>query len=299
MNSEDKKKKEELSSAKIYFQSWAFPWKRVQYFLIALLAADAITLLFYYIGYRFFLKYVAEMTLLGIIVAIFVFGKIAIAKLNQYYVAHTAIITEGLVHGVVPQPCVSEGLKLAKRVFTTDSFLQLFLVLVKSIFQKNLKDKNGKPTSFWKELLSFILAQLSAAIPYLSACASSWAMLHPDRDPEETIWEGVVLFRRNLKKMTGLIIFYSILILGIIVAGMIAVGNYLYTAISELSWIVWANGLLSKYGVFIEWGDHPATTIIATAGIISVFYILLCFLRPVGTIAVLKKFYKLVPEEAQ
>lgn len=297
MNSEDKKNKEGLSPVRIYFQSWAFPWKRMQYFLIALLVAIAIILLFYYLGYRFFLEYIVEMTLLGIIVAIFVFGKIAIVKLNQYYIAHTAIITEGLVHGVIPQPCISEGLKLAKRVFTTDSFLQLFMVLVKSIFQKDLKNKDGKITNFWKELLSFIIAQLSAAIPYLSACASSWTMLHPDRDPEQTIWEGVELFRQNFKKMLGLIILYSVLILGIVVAGMIAVGNYLYNAISELSWIIWANNLLSKYGVFIEWGKRPATTIIVTAGIIFVFYIFLCFLRPVGTIGVLKKFYELVPAD--
>ena len=116
------------------------------YYLVALLAAVAIVCLFYYIGFKYAYEYLVLITILGIIAGMVIYKVIAGRKLQELYGAHIAVITEGLIHGIIPQPCIKEGLKLSVHVKEEKSILKLSLQILKQIFPKaDKKDTERKP----------------------------------------------------------------------------------------------------------------------------------------------------------
>ena len=289
--------KKKLSTGAIYFQSWAFPWRRMGYYLVALLAAVAIVCLFYYIGFKYAYEYLVLITILGIIAGMVIYKVIAGRKLQELYGAHIAVITEGLIHGIIPQPCIKEGLKLSVHVKDEKSILRLSFQLLKKIFSKaDKKDSEKKPGAL-ESIKAFTTARLIAMIPYLGSCSESWAISHPDMKASEAMGDGTKLFLDNIKKMLPIIIVNFIIVAGISITGMVTSGISIYRKLRKLAFIIEIDKMFEAGGILLGLGHTPVSAIITATGIMTVFYWLYTFLRPGCTIVVLEQFYKTVQKE--
>ena len=118
-------------------------------------------------------------------------------------------------YGIIPQPCIKEGLKLSVHVKDEKSILRLSLQLLKKIFSKaDKKDSEKKPGAL-ESIKAFTSARLIAMIPYLGSCSESWAISHPDMKASEAMGDGATLFLDNIKKMLPIIIVNFIIVAGI------------------------------------------------------------------------------------
>lgn len=286
--------KKKLSIREIYFQSWAFPWRRMVYYLVALLASVVIICMFYYLGYKYAYKYLVLITILGIIAGIAAFVVIAGAKLKELYMAHIAVMTEGLIHDIIPQPCVKEGLRLTARFDEEKSAEKLTVQIFSKIFLKNDKNDTEKNPGVMKSIKAFIMAQFITLIPYLGDCSVSWAVSHPDMNVSEAMVEGAKIFCNNIKKMLSTIILNFIFVAGVSITGMLITGIFIYSKLRELAFIIELDKMFEAGGLLLGLGHTPVSAIITAAGIMTVFYVLYTFLCPRCTIVTLDQFYKIV-----
>lgn len=285
---------DKLTNKDIYVKTIGFAKRRFVLYLRGFILSIIIILAFGTIDnlLSFVFNYESSfiITWIGIGLGIFAFFFIAIMPIEPLRAAHTAIMTEAILHNNIPQPCVEEGQKIALGSFPVMSFLILFGEGFKALGDLISIRDASKRSDWGPKVKSMVLFLASGLIPYVGPCITSWAFCHQDGDTKDRLIEGTRLFFKNLRHLLWFMILNLIVLSAASVVGIIGLFNLIHSLFSR-------SQLLSRVGeILLASSDKYQGLVPAEAAVIAIVsilmvYVIWVFVRPMCTIPTLRRFY--------
>lgn len=291
-----------LTNREIYVKTIGFAWRRFALYLRGFVFLIVIILAFGTLDnlLSLILNYESHfvITWIGIGLGVFAFFFIAIMPIEPMRAAHTAIMTEAILHNNIPQPCVEEGQKIALGSFPVMSFLILFGEGFKALGDLISIRDASKRSDWGPKVKSMVLFLASGLIPYLGPCITSWAFCHQTGDTKDKLIEGTRLFFRNLKHIIWFMILNLVVLYAATVVGIIVLFNLVHALFSKSNLISSIGKILLEHNENYQmWGLVPAEAAVIAIVSVLMVYVIWVFVRPLCTIPTLRRYYDSMSDE--